>query len=88
MPSWNKIINLQVMIQEKNLTPEEIEKINSIQQRIQDVVITLGEIEFQKIQLWKQHEYTKQLLNQIEEEEYLLEQELSKKYNPTEPPIE
>jgi hypothetical protein len=76
------------MNQKPNLTPEEIEKINSLQQKIQNIILSLGEIEFQKIQLEKQYEYQKHLLNQVEEEEYLLEQELSKKYDSTEQPTE
>jgi hypothetical protein len=76
------------MNNQPNLTPEEIEKINSLQQKIQNIILSLGEIEFQKIQLEKQYEYQKHLLNQVEEEEYLLEQELSKKYDSTEQPTE
>jgi hypothetical protein len=87
MYSWN-ILRVLDLNQKPNLTPEEIEKINSLQQKIQNIILSLGEIEFQKIQLEKQYEYQKHLLNQVEEEEYLLEQELSKKYDSTEQPTE
>ena len=58
---------------EKQLTPEEIQQIKTLQEQIQEVTLQLGSIEVQKINL-------KDLVIKFREQEIEIAQTLSDKY--------
>jgi septal ring factor EnvC (AmiA/AmiB activator) len=58
---------------EKQLTPEEIQQIKSLQEQIQEVTLQLGTLEVRKINL-------KDLVIKFREEEEKIAQTLSNKY--------
>ena len=58
---------------EKQLTPEELEQVKSLQQQVQVVTMQLGTLEVKKIQL-------KDSIVKLQEAEELLAKQLSDKY--------
>ena len=62
------------------LTAEEIEKLQSIQQKSNLVVNELGSIELTKLQIEKRREEAISFLNSLREEEQAFGKELSEKY--------
>jgi hypothetical protein len=65
---------------QENLTQEELNQIEDIQQRIQNIVWSLGQIELMKINLDKQHHHQKMLLDEVQIMEQDLQTQLSEKY--------
>ena len=62
------------------LTSEEVEKLQSIQQKYNAVVTELGNIEFAKINLESRKEEVLTYLSELKTEEQTLGKELSEKY--------
>jgi hypothetical protein len=62
------------------LTSEEIQKIKEFQEKNQELVIILGQIELQKLNLDISKDQIKQQMIKTNEEQFLLSEELQSKY--------
>ena len=64
----------------QKFTPEEINKIESLQQELNQITFQLGQLEISKIRLKKSEEQLLDVLNRVEKKEKDLAGELNKKY--------
>ena len=64
----------------KTLTPTELQMLKDLQQKGQNLIIKLGEIEIAKISLEENRKNAKLLLSELKEEELSFERELIGKY--------
>ena len=64
----------------QKFTPKEINKIESLQQELNQVTFQLGLLEISKIRLKKSEEQLLDILNEVEKKEKDLASELNKKY--------
>ena len=89
LPSSDNTINTEKVENQANptidnkvqkFTPKEINKIESLQQELNQVTFQLGQLEISKIRLKKSEEQLLDILNEVEKKEKDLASELNKKY--------
>jgi hypothetical protein len=67
-------------MEKKVLTQEEINSIKNLQSKLQDITITLGELEVNALNISLKKEKIKLILSSLQEEEQILSKQLEDKY--------